>query len=298
MLRYNNELFELCGPPRLFRHRANAVLQCRDFTIRTNDLGLRGPSIEVPKKTGERRLLFLGDSVTLGWGAEEQDLFLTLAEKELQQYAEPGSTFRCVNAGHNLHDTAQELGVLQELGDKIQPDAVLLTYAVNDVVSTLALYEEAMKAPVQSPLMQWIGWVLLVPFRGWGGLYNYFQQVHSGAEEVTFKEAVGAALNSRGWVESRESLVAMHAWCRQRGIPFLVLDHTPQGDGIVPAAIPGLRPLLQEHGIPHFPFHFTPEENRAPIRHSAADPHANAAGHRLLLVKLRPALRSLGFRTR
>ena len=76
------------------------------------------------------------------------------------------------------------------------------------------------------------------------------------------------------------SLLAMRDACRERSIPFVVLDHT----------LPVLRPLptfCAQSAIPCEDFHFTAEELHQPIYNSAKDTHANARGNELLLQKLR-----------
>jgi hypothetical protein len=297
-IRYNTELLEIVGPPRILKHKPNQTLELSDFSIRTNGLGLRGAEIPEPKPAGETRIFFLGDSVLLGWGAREEDLFITRAERELNELAPAGRAIRCVNGGHNLFDTTQEAGLLEELGDRVQPDAVILVYVANDVVPTLPLYEQFKSAPPPDAWTRWKGWVLGVPLRGWGGILTYCQQNWGDAERVQFEQKAQAELESGGWKASRDALLAIHAWCKKRNIPFLVLDHTSPADGNRAADIPPLAPLLAEAGIPHFPFHFTSEEMLLPIRHSASDPHSNARGHDLLLSKLRPALASLGFAVR
>ncbi len=298
MLRYNTQLCLLAGPPRILKHKPAARIDFFDFSIRTNALGLRGDEIPEPKPAGERRLLFLGDSVVLGWGAREEDLFVTRLERALNENASAGERYRCVNAGHNLHDTVQEAGVLEELGDRIQPDAVVLVYVGNDVVLTSKLWEQFSSLPAPDRWTRWIGWLRGVPLRGWSGLLTYWQTIASGAEEARFAEAVGAALDAEGWRSSHEAILRIRDWCAARGVPFLVLDHTNPAAAGRPADIPGLAPALEAAGIPRFEFHFTPEENARPIRHSASDPHANAAGHALLLEKLRPAIRSIGWPVR
>ena len=47
----------------------------------TNSLGLRGPEIDSPKK--HLRVLCLGDSVTFGWGVEEQNAYPALLQQKI-----------------------------------------------------------------------------------------------------------------------------------------------------------------------------------------------------------------------
>lgn len=98
--------------------------------VRVNALGLRGPEVGA-KEPGERRVLFLGDSLTYGQGVAEEDTVPRALERELA--ARTGTRWSVVNAGHRAYDTPQELALLDELGATIQPDVVLLGWYWNDV---------------------------------------------------------------------------------------------------------------------------------------------------------------------
>ena len=98
--------------------------------VRVNALGLRGPELGA-KEPGERRVLFLGDSLTYGQGVAEEDTVPGALERELA--ARTGTKWTVVNAGHRAYDTPQELALLEELGEEIQPDVVLLGWYWNDV---------------------------------------------------------------------------------------------------------------------------------------------------------------------
>ena len=57
------------------------IKRLREFTVSTNSQGFRGP--EIPKKKQKRRILCLGDSVTFGWGVEEEASYPALLRKTL-----------------------------------------------------------------------------------------------------------------------------------------------------------------------------------------------------------------------
>jgi lysophospholipase L1-like esterase len=99
--------------------------------VRVNALGLRGPEVG-DKRAGETRVLFLGDSLTYGQGVGEEDTVPAALERELRA-ADPGRAWSVVNAGNRAYGTAQELGLLEELGARIAPDVVLLGWYWNDV---------------------------------------------------------------------------------------------------------------------------------------------------------------------
>jgi hypothetical protein len=71
MWRYANELKRRSADPALdFDHVKSKSALLQNTEIRVNEWGLRGPPVE-PAPPGGRRILFLGGSITLGWGVPE-----------------------------------------------------------------------------------------------------------------------------------------------------------------------------------------------------------------------------------
>src|SRR6185312_15788377 len=84
MWRYANELKHKSSDPALdFDHRKSKSAILQNVEVRLNEWGLRGPPVErVP--TGGRRVLFLGGSITLGWGVREDQTVEARLESLLQ----------------------------------------------------------------------------------------------------------------------------------------------------------------------------------------------------------------------
>ena len=95
---------------RLFVHKPDITVAMHGWELRTDRFGLRGPDVEHPKPADVRRLLFVGDSVTFGWGLLEKETLPAQVEAELN--ASGGERFEAINAGHLQHDTTQEAAVL------------------------------------------------------------------------------------------------------------------------------------------------------------------------------------------
>jgi hypothetical protein len=101
--------------------------------VHVNHLGLRGP--DLPEKApGECRILCLGDSLVYGQGVADPDTIPAALEAELSGRAgEAHRIVRVVNGGVRGYDTAQERALLEELGDRIRPDVVVLFWYPNDL---------------------------------------------------------------------------------------------------------------------------------------------------------------------
>ena len=82
---------------------------------------------EIPrqKPAGERRILFVGDSCTFGYGVSWDEAFPQVVEAQL-----PGT--QCINAGVPGYSLFQGWRYLETRGLNLQPDMVVLNFGWND----------------------------------------------------------------------------------------------------------------------------------------------------------------------
>jgi lysophospholipase L1-like esterase len=107
-------------------------------TLVTNSAGLRDDEIPEGKPEGETRILFLGDSFTLGYTVERKDLFVDLLEKRLRK---DGRKLECINGGTEGYSTDQCALFYDHVGSKYRPDLVVYVFYQNDVYwNTHAMY--------------------------------------------------------------------------------------------------------------------------------------------------------------
>ncbi|MFH0945813.1 MAG: DUF5989 family protein [Planctomycetota bacterium] len=101
-----------------------------DVTVSVNSKGLRGAEVAYARTPETRRILFVGDSFTLGYTVAEEDSFLRRLEKGLRA---AGHKVEVLNGGTEGYSTDQELLWLQDEGLKFQPDIVVLAPYLNDI---------------------------------------------------------------------------------------------------------------------------------------------------------------------
>lgn len=94
--------------------------------VRINGLGLRGREISRAKRADVRRVLVFGDSFVFGVGVDEEHLFTSHLERLL------GPGVEVVNMGVSGYSTDQEYILFQDLGEKLDPDLVILVVCDND----------------------------------------------------------------------------------------------------------------------------------------------------------------------
>ncbi|MAF65789.1 MAG: hypothetical protein CMJ84_09050 [Planctomycetes bacterium] len=102
-----------------------------DVTFEINELGLRDDPMESPAKpAGAFRVLCLGDSFTLGYTVERENLFVDQLER---WWKSENRRVNVINAGTEGYSTDQQAVWLKEHGEEFAPDVVLLFPYDNDL---------------------------------------------------------------------------------------------------------------------------------------------------------------------
>lgn len=101
-----------------------------NYTV--NSRGFRGGEIELRKRTGVKRILFLGDSVTFGYGVEDTDTLPAQFEALWNDRENAPFKLEAVNLGVPGYNTIQECALLEEQLELWSPDVIVLTYVLND----------------------------------------------------------------------------------------------------------------------------------------------------------------------
>jgi lysophospholipase L1-like esterase len=94
--------------------------------IRINSEGFRGKEVRLPKPKGGKRILFLGDSNTFGYGVNEDARFSNLLENRLTGYD-------TVNLGVFGYGTDQEAILFEREGLRFAPDLVVAAFSAGDL---------------------------------------------------------------------------------------------------------------------------------------------------------------------
>lgn len=106
------------------------------YSMRTNSRGLRGGEITTPKPAGTRRLLFLGDSFTMGKGVDEADTFAARVGERLGAAA-AGPRWEVVNAGVDSYAPLLSLLQFEDLLD-LDVDQVVHCLDMSDLMQEQA----------------------------------------------------------------------------------------------------------------------------------------------------------------
>ncbi len=93
-------------------------------TVQINSLGIRGP--EPSSESGNRRILMVGDSFTLGVQVPWEDLFPTRVGRQLGE--ELGDSFEVFNGGVDSHGTPHATAHAARLIPQLKPEALVLVF--------------------------------------------------------------------------------------------------------------------------------------------------------------------------
>ena len=119
-------------------HRPNRQAFLMGVQFDTNSKGLRDREFSYEKPPGRLRIMMLGDSFTVGWGAKFDETFPKRIER---MYADRGIQAEAINTGVGNYNTIQEVEYYLREGYKYNPDIVVLNFTFND----------AEPVPVSSP---------------------------------------------------------------------------------------------------------------------------------------------------
>jgi hypothetical protein len=129
MWRYANELKKQSDDPWIdfdHRHSRSALLQ--NTEIRLNSEGLRGPDIAAPQSR-QRRILFLGSSITLGWGVAESE---TVEARLQRMLATGGENAEVLNGGVGNYNTERYVSRFFKELTALKPTDIVVQYFLRD----------------------------------------------------------------------------------------------------------------------------------------------------------------------
>ncbi len=186
-------------------HKPNSSVRLMGVMVNINSDGFRDKEYAV-RKSDKYRVIFLGDSLTLGWGVEQKDTFENILEQELNR----SYPTEIINFGTGNYNTEQEGNLFLEKGLKYKPDKVVLFYFIND----------AEKTPKKSRLW-FLAYSRLLSF--------YWSRIHSAVNNMFQSQSFNkyyADLYRRdqiGWINAQKAFQQLKDVCRGNNIALKVV---------------------------------------------------------------------------
>ena len=130
MWRYASEMKQPLPYKRLpFHHYPDKEGFYYGVNVKINSLGLRDHEYSSKKPENIKRVIFLGDSFTFGWGVPLEKLYSKQVEKMLNREVRK---VEVINMGIGNYNSIMEVELFKRKGLMLDPDAVILMYFVND----------------------------------------------------------------------------------------------------------------------------------------------------------------------
>lgn len=129
MWKYARELKQLSLNPNLgHEHKPFSEATLQSVKFRINSMGMRGEEAPV-KLFGVKRILFLGSSITLGWGVEEKDI---VSEKLRQKILNTGQPVQVLNAGIGNYNAVRYIELFLTKLKTLEPTDIVIHGFVRD----------------------------------------------------------------------------------------------------------------------------------------------------------------------
>lgn len=251
-------------------HKPSSEAFLMGVTVRTNADGFRDDEYPV-EKGPRRRIMFLGDSLTLGWGVEKEQTF----EHHLERKLDAIEPTEVINLGIGNYNTTQEVNLFLEKGLKYRPDQIVLFYFINDA--------EPMPQKSRFP---GLGHSRLVTF--------YWSRIKAAKARISpdvadFQEYYSALYrdHAEGWERSQRAFLQLRDACESEGIDLKVVL-LPELHQLDPYAFEReyeqVLDFLQKNGIAALDLApaFKDEPNPQELWVSMDDAHPNARAHALI----------------
>ncbi|MBF0479017.1 MAG: SGNH/GDSL hydrolase family protein [Candidatus Omnitrophica bacterium] len=217
------------GNPRGYFSAGNMV------SHHTNNLGFRGPQVALSKPTNTTRVMFLGDSFTFGEGVRDEDTyaeqFRRLANAPNGRLAQiPGyKPVESVNLGVGGFNTSQEWALLNDAGNSLSPDYIVIGYTLNDAEGRLFTIEdgrfvradrEARVAEGLATRVEAPAWIKI--FRLHKLLWQAYNQFQLSKKTIQHYEDIYRT-NELDWQKTKSAFSSIGTWSREHKVPVIVV---------------------------------------------------------------------------
>jgi len=254
----------------------SATLQSVD--IRINERGLRGGPVS-SSANGKRRILFLGSSVTLGWGVPESE---TVTARLQAMFKADGQDVEVLNAGIGNYNAVRYVERFKQRLADLEPTDIVVHYFVRDAETLDAGGGNALLRNSQLAVTVWVAALRYLGKGSEKTLEEHYRDVYSP--------------RAPGFVAMRQALHDLAAYARKRNIRIF-LAMTPDVHDLVDYNFgfihEQVKKIAEEE---HYRFidllpsmkNLTPQE----LWSMPGDPHPNGLGHLRMAEAIYPVLKA------
>ena len=207
MWRYSKELKEK-NPNKIldFVHKKNKTAKLQNVSIRINNLGLRGPNISVNNYDNKKRILFLGGSITLGWGVDESNI---LTSNIKRRFSEIGEDVEILNAGIGNYNTERYTERFLKNLYFLNPSEIVVNFFIRDAEDLKPSKSNFLLRKSQLALTLWTANNSFFKPKGEDSLINHYKSIYDK--------------NSPGYKKMKNSLFKLSEYAKSKDIKIYIL---------------------------------------------------------------------------
>jgi lysophospholipase L1-like esterase len=271
--KYAREVKRVADDPDLgHQHLPNISTRLMGADFRTNSKGLRDREFSYERDGSAARIMMLGDSLTLGWGARAEDTFSKRIER---MFADRQMPAEVINTGVGNYNTVMETRFFQLEGYKYRPDIIVLNHFVNDA--------EPVPSYSKNEFLKTLNCYTCVVTMG--AIDNLLRMMGQRPQWVEYYNGLYAE-QSPTWARAKSSIEELAKYCRANSIKLVIAAlpelHNPKAYQFQRITDRVRSVAEQEHVdfIDLLPY--LQQEEPEKLWVSAPDPHPNARAHQLI----------------
>jgi lysophospholipase L1-like esterase len=178
--------------------------------LKINAHKLRDLPYDFAKPAGVTRILMLGDSLTLGWGAPFEETTPKMLERRLDG-GQPSGRYQVINTGVGNYNTAMEVAYFLGEGYRYNPDIVVLNYFINDAEPTPSRKQNYLLEHSYAAVVTAGAWDTIERMMGWRPDWkDYYSGLY--------------APHADGWRGAQHAIAQLAAYCHDHGMGLLIAD--------------------------------------------------------------------------
>lgn len=193
--------------------------------IAINKQGYRDTNFLITKSPDSKRIVCLGDSMTMGYGIEKSSIYVDVLERSFRS---SGKNYEFMNFSIGGYNTAQEWLVYKHRAADYKPDLVLVQFLLNDLTYTYPVnMSDGATANIKAFLAQRFHLYMLVSY----AYHNLRENNNSNHVDLENMDSLNAPvgpefmkdvydINSKPFKEWK-SIVAEFGKLRRSGVPVL-----------------------------------------------------------------------------
>lgn len=234
---YNTETWQYCRKLKqinensidFHEHIPNQKCKLYGVEIQTNSRGHRAnKEFIIPKPDNVKRILVLGDSITLGWGVPFENCYPRLLELKLMKIF--SCSFEVINTGVGNYNAKNELMALINNAN-LKPDLIVLGFYINDIERLQ--YPKPCVFSIQKNLFlygffmnRWLN----IKFQGKRNYVNYYNNLY---EQQDLKN------------DLKKNIRSMINFSEDHSIPFIFLN-IPEFHNFIPYPFKEINEYLEK----------------------------------------------------